>query len=60
MEIFFETIVEGRSIQDIKFKTEICDELSAIGEQLSNEEWVVYVLASLLESFSVLWKVVQM
>ena len=34
--------------------SEICDELSAIGETVGEEDRVVYLLASLLESYSVL------
>ena len=34
--------------------SEICDELSAIGETVSEEDRVVYLLASLPESYSVL------
>jgi len=34
--------------------SEICDELSAIGENVSEEDRVVYLLASLPESYSTL------
>ena len=46
---------EGGSVQDhIKLMTEVCDELTAIGEVVSEEDRVVYLLASLPESFNVL------
>jgi len=38
----------------IKLMTEICDELSATGERVSDEDRVVYLLASLPDSYSVL------
>ena len=38
----------------IKIMTEICDEFSAIGEHVSDEDRVVYLLASLPESYGVL------
>jgi len=42
-------------VQDhIKLMTEVCDELSAIGERVSDEDRVVYLLASLPDSYSVL------
>ena len=34
--------------------TEICDELSVIGERVSDEDRVVYLLTSLPESYGVL------
>ena len=34
--------------------SEICDELSAIGETISEEDRVIYLLASLPESYNVL------
>lgn len=40
--------------EHIKYMTEICDELSVIGEAISKENQVVYFLASLPESYSVL------
>ena len=46
---------EGRSVQEHrKSMTEICDELSAIGEPVNEEDCVVYLLASLPESYNVL------
>ena len=48
-------LAEGGSIQDhIKLMTEIFDELSAIGERVSDENRIVYLLASLPDSFNVL------
>ena len=48
-------LAEGGSVQDhIKYMTEICDELSVIGETTSEEDRVVYLLASLPESYNVL------
>ena len=38
----------------IKSMTEVCDELSAIGEPVNEEDRVVYLLASLPESYNVL------
>jgi len=40
--------------EHIKFMSEICDELSAIGENVSEEDKVVYLLAYLPESYSTL------
>ena len=46
---------EGGSMQDhIKSMTEVCDELSAIGDPVNEEDRVVYLLASLPESYNVL------
>ena len=46
---------EGGSIQDhLKIMTEIFDELSVIGDHISEEDRVVYLLASLPESYSML------
>ena len=54
-KLFSLQLAEGRSVQQhIKFMSEICDELSAIGETISEEDRVVYHLASLPESYSVL------
>ena len=54
-KLFSLRLVEGGSVQQhIKFMSEICDELSAIGETVSEEDRVVYLLASLPESYSVL------
>ena len=48
-------LAEGGSLQEhIKFMSEICDELSVIGETVSEEDRVVYLLASLPESYNVL------
>jgi len=48
-------LAEGGSVQEhIKLMSEICDELSAIGENVSEEDRVVYLLASLPESYSTL------
>ena len=48
-------LAEGSSVQDhIKFMTEICDELSVIGETISEEDRVVYLLVSFPESYNVL------
>ena len=40
--------------EHLKFMTEICDELSVIGEPIRDEDRVVYLLASLPESYNVL------
>ena len=54
-KLFLLRLAEGESVQDhIKIMTEICDELSAIGERVSDEDRVVYLLASLPESYGVL------
>ena len=54
-KLFSLRLAEGGSVQQhIKFMSEICDELSAIGETISEEDRVVYLLASLPESYSVL------
>ena len=54
-KLFSLRLAEGGSVQDhIKLMTEICDELSAIGERVSDEDRVVYLLASLPDSYSVL------
>ena len=48
-------LAEGGSVQEhIKFLTEVCDELSAIGEPVKEEDRVVYLLASLPECYNVL------
>ena len=48
-------LAEGGSVQEhIKIMTEICDELVAIGEHVSDEDRVFYLLASLPESYDVL------
>ena len=54
-KLFSLKLTEGGSMQDhIKVMTEICDELSVIGEHVSDEYQVVYLLASLPESCGVL------
>ena len=54
-KLFSLRLAEGGSVQQhIKSMSEICDELSAIGETVSEEDRVVYLLASLPESYSVL------
>ena len=46
---------EGQSVQEhIKQITEIFDELSVIGDKIENEDRVVYLLASLPESYEML------
>lgn len=53
--LFSLRLAEGGSVQEhIKIMTEICDELAAIGERVSDEDRVVYLLASLPESYGVL------
>ena len=48
-------LAEGGSVQDhIKAMTEVCDELSVIGEPVKEEDRVVYLLASLPECYNVL------
>ena len=48
-------LAEEGSVQDhIKIMMEICDELVAIGEHVTDEDRVVYLLASLLERYGVL------
>ena len=57
MKLFSMRLAEGGSVQDhIKYMTEIrvCDELSVIDEAISEEDRVVYLLASLPESYNVL------
>ena len=54
-KLFLLRLAEGGSVQDhIKIMTEICDELLAIGECVSDEDRVVYLLSSLPESYGVL------
>ena len=54
-KLFSLQLAEGGSVQQhIKCTSEICDELSAIGETVSEEDRVVYLLASLPESYNVL------
>ena len=45
-------LAKGGSVQEhVKLMTEICEELSVIGEAISEEDRVVYLLASLPESY---------
>ena len=54
-KLFSMRLGEGSSMQDhLKEMTEVCDELSAIGEPVNEEDRVVYLLASLPES-SMYW-----
>ena len=54
-KLFSLWLAEGGSVQQhIMCMREIWDELSAIGETVSEEDRVVYLLASLLESYNVL------
>ena len=54
-KLFSLRLAEGGSVQEhIKFMSEIYDELSAIGENVSEEDRVVYLLVSLPESYSTL------
>ena len=54
-KLFSLRLAEGGFVQDhIKIMTKICDELLAIGERVSDEDRVVYLLASLPESYGVL------
>ncbi len=48
-------LAEGGSVQaHVKAMTELCDELSVVGEPVKEEDRVVYLLASLPESYNVL------
>ena len=54
-KLFSLRLAEGGSVQyHIKSMTEVCDQLSAIGEPVKEEDRVVYLLASLPECFNVL------
>ena len=54
-KLFSLRLAEGGSVQEhVKLMTEICEELSVIGEAISEEDRVVYHLASLPESYNVL------
>ena len=54
-KLFSMRLNEGSSVQEhLKSMTEICDELSAIGEPVNEEDRVIYLLASLPESYNVL------
>ena len=50
-KLFSMRLAEGGLVQDhIKSIAEVCDELSAIGEPVPEEDRIVYLLASLPES----------
>ena len=52
---FSSRLLEGDSVQEhIKAMTEIFDGLSVIGDPISDEDCVVYLLASFPESYNVL------
>ena len=54
-KLFSMRLAEGGLVQDhIKSLTEVCDELSVIGEPVKEEDRVVYLLASLPECYNVL------
>ena len=54
-KLFSLRLAEGGSVQEhIKFMSEIYNELSAIGDNISEEDRVVYFLASLPESYNTL------
>ena len=54
-KLFSLQLAEGGSVQEhVKLMTEIFEELSVIGEAISEEDRVVYLLASLPESYNVL------
>ena len=54
-KLFSMRLSEGGSVQDhVKSMTEVCDQLSAIGDPVNEEDRVVYLLASLPESYNVL------
>ena len=54
-KLFSMRLAERGSVQEnIKSLTEVCNELSAIGEPIKEEDRVVYHLASLPEFYSVL------
>ena len=54
-KLFSLRLAEGGSVQEyVKLMTEICEELSVIGEAISEEDRVFYLLASLPESYHVL------
>jgi len=58
-KLFSMRLVGGGSVQEhIKFMSEICDELSAIGENVS-EDRVVCLLASLPENYNTLVTVLE-
>ena len=53
-KLFSMRLAEGGSVQNhIKSLTEVCDQLSAVGEPVKEEDRVVYLLASLPECYSV-------
>ena len=54
-KLFSLRLAEGGSVHEhVKLMTEICEELSVIGEAISEEDRVVYLLASLPKSYNVL------
>ena len=54
-KLFSMRLAEGGLVQDhIKSMTEVCDELSVVGEPVKEEDRVVYLLASLPECYNVL------
>ena len=54
-KLFSMRLGERGSVQNhIKSMTEVCDELSVIGEPVNEEDHVVYLLVSLPESYNVL------
>ena len=54
-KLFSMRLAEMGSVQeDIKSMTEVCDELSVIGEPTKEEDRMVYLLASLPECYNVL------
>ena len=54
-KLFSMRLAEGGSVQaHVKAMTELCDELSVVGEPVKEEDRVVYLLASLPESYNVL------
>ena len=59
-KLFSLQLAEGGSVQvHIKLSSKICDELSAIGENISEKDRVVYLLAILPESYSTLVTVLE-
>lgn len=53
-------LAEGGSVQEhIKLIIKICNKLSVIGEHIREEDWVVYLLASLPENYDVLVTVLE-
>lgn len=53
--LLFIRLAEGGSVQDhIESLTEVCDELTVTGKAVNKENYVVYFLASLPESYNIL------